>query len=171
VRSFTATLALAVIVAGCTGDPETQSPSAPGRNAMEALIAFARAPSDSTWAALPLADRVELGLGDTLRARRSARALREPGAWKLNVDLFRARAGTASALELIASEQGRLRVTEGLHPHCASGPIPPPEGFADLKRVVVQPRSTNGCLDWWTVDAFVNGAGTIEAITLDLWEP
>jgi hypothetical protein len=158
---------LAVVLAGCAGDREEESPL----DAMEALIAFARTPSDDTSAAVPFADSVGLGLGPTLRARRSRDQLREPAAWKLDVDLFRARAGSASALELIASENRELRVTEGPHPHCASAPVPPPPQVSELERVAVQPRELISCLDWWTVDAFVNADGEIEAVTLDLWEP
>ena len=185
-RRCAAYVVLAVILAGCGGTESTEPPTTQpavttqavttqadtNRMAMDALIAFARAPSDATWAAVPLADSVGLGLGDTLRARRSARELREPAAWRLNIDLFRARAGTGSALDLIASEQGRLKVTHGPHPHCAtSPPVPPPPQVSDLERVVVQPRNPDGCLDWWTVDAFVDDDGKIRAVTLDLWEP
>ena len=172
-------IVLAVVLAGCGYTQSEDAPAGPtgstnaqaNRAAMDALVAFARAPTDTTWAAIPLADTVELGLGETLHTRRSARELREPGAWLLNLDLFRARAGTSSALELIAAEQGRLRVTKGPHPHCASPPVPPPPQVSDLERVVVQPLDADGCLDWWTVDAFMNARGEIEAVTLDLWEP
>ena len=139
---------------------------------MDALIAFARAPSDTTWRDVPFAASVGLGLGPTLEATRSADELREPGAWTLAVDLFRARAGFASALELIASEDGRLQVLHGPHSHCASpAPVPAPPQVSGLRRVAVQPRDADGCLDWWTVDAFVDGKGRIRAVTLDLWEP
>ena len=114
---------------------------------------------------------VELGLGERLRGRRSRDALRNPAAWELSVDGFRARAGTASALELIASERGSLRVTEGPHPHCASEPMPPPPYVAGLTRIAVQPRDPESCLTWWTVDAFVSGDGKIRAVTFDVWEP
>ena len=139
---------------------------------MEALIAFARAPSDAMWAAVPLADSVDLGLGGIIHASRSARELRKPAAWRLDLELFRARVGTSSALELIASEQGRLRVTHGSHPHCAAAkPVAPPAQVSDLKRVGVQPRRWNSCLAWWTVDAFVDDDDKIRAVTLDLWDP
>ena len=151
--------------------PATSAPEEPGRSAMEALIAFARAPSDEAWAAVPLADEVALGLADTLSPPRSRHVLRDPNSWRLAVDAFRGRAGTASALELIASEEGALRITHGPHPHCAAPPVPPPARAAALQRVVVQPSGPDGCLDWWTVDAFVTSEGRIRAVTLDLWEP
>jgi hypothetical protein len=164
-------LALALALAGCdlgAGEPE---PARPDRSAIDALVAFARDPGDATWRALPLASEVALGLGDTVRARRSASALRDPDGWVLNVDLFRARAGTASALELIDSEDGELRVLAGPHRHCAAAPVPPPPEAAGLSRIAVQPREPDGCLDWWTVDVFLDGEGKITVVTLDLWEP
>jgi hypothetical protein len=168
VRRLLASIVVAVLAAGCTGE----DPKQPDTDlAMEKLISFARAPSDGTWAAVPLATSVDLGLGDSLRTEKSAQELRNPGAWLLNLDLFRARVGMSSALELIAAEQGALRVTNGPHPHCASPPVPPPRQVADLRRVVVQPRDPDSCLDWWTVDAFVNEDGKIEAVTFDVWEP
>lgn len=170
-RRAAAALALAVLT-GCSTGRSTEAPAAEAKpDPAEALIAFARASGDATWAALPLADSVGLGLGDTIRARRTRKELRNPRAWVLGVDLFRGRAGTASALELIADEDGPLALTRGPHPHCASGPVPAPAEVADLVRLVVQPRDADGCLDWWTVDAFVNDDGEIEAVTLDLWEP
>ena len=88
-------LGLIVGLGGCTGEGGKQPDT--NRSAMEALIAFARTPSDTTWAAVPLADSVALGLADVVHLRLSSRKLREPGAWTLSVDGVRARAGTASA--------------------------------------------------------------------------
>ncbi|MBA2384277.1 MAG: hypothetical protein H0V68_06395 [Actinobacteria bacterium] len=138
---------------------------------MEALIAFARTQRDAAWADVPLAATVDLGLADTFYVRREARELREPGAWAVAVEPFRGRAGTYSALDLIAQEDGPLQVTHGPHPHCASPPVPAPAQMSPHRRVAVQPSDADGCLDWWTVDAFVDRRGKIRAVTLDLWEP
>lgn len=160
-------LALAALVlAGC-GDDELA-----GEEAMEALIAFAHEPSEETWSDVPLAPHVDLGRGKEVRARRSAEALRDPDAWTLSLEyLYRARAGTTSALELIAGWDGALRVGFGAHENCVSPPVPPPPQAAGLERVYVQPRAIESCLQWWTVDAFLDGDGRIRAVTLDLWEP
>jgi len=160
---------LGVLLAGCMAEERERAD--PSRRAMDALIAFARAPSDATWAAVPLAESVDLGLADVFYLRLSARQLRNPRAWTLSVDGFRGRAGSASAVALIAAEDGRLRVTRGPHRHCAAPPEPEPPQVTPLERVVVQPRDADGCLDWWTVDAFVDDEGKIRAVTLDLWEP
>ena len=161
-------MVLVAALAGCVSDEE---PNRPEQVAIDALVAFARAPSDETWDELPLGSSVALGLGDDVRARRSSRALREPSAWELSVDRFRGRAGSASALALIASEDGKLRTIRGPHRHCAAASVPPPAEVAELTRIAVQPQDPDGCLDWWTVDAFVDEDGAIRAVTLDLWEP
>ena len=164
-RAALALVFVASVAAGCGGGGQETEP------ALEALIAFARDPSEANWDRLPLAASVGLGLGGTVHARRSAVELRRPDAWTLSVDGFRGRAGTASALELIAAEDGPLRTTSGPHPHCASPPVSAPPFLAEFRRVAVQPADADGCLDWWTVDAFVDATGRIRAVTLDLWEP
>lgn len=49
----------------------------------------------------------------------------------------------------------------------------PPQPLADLRRVSVQPAdgSIESCPQWFTVDLYVDGSGTVQAITLDLYEP
>jgi hypothetical protein len=166
---FLAAVQAAVLLVACSGDEKGRDLSR-ARSVTGSLIDFARSPSDGTWESLPLADVVHLGLADRLLVKRSAEELREPDRWKLPASLFRGRSATYSALELIANEE-EFRESEGPHGHCASAPIASPEPVARLRRVSVQPAAPDGCLDWWTVDAFVNDDGEIEAITLDLWEP
>jgi hypothetical protein len=157
------------------GDTEagTSPPEASERDAaaLRALVDFARSPSDSTWSALPLADRVELGLGSELARHASPGQLRDPRAWTLDAQLFRGAAGPFSALDLLARGSGRLEYAVGPHPHCASPPRPPPAAVAALRRLSAQPRDRSSCLQWWTVDVFVTASGAIRAVTLDVWEP
>jgi hypothetical protein len=179
-RTLVVSAALALLVAGCTLSrtwEKGQARSEPVRSEhdvapVRALVAFARAPSDATWSAVPLADEVSLGLGDKLLERRSAEDLRDPNAWKLNPrGFFRAYVGPFSALDLLAEPDRPLRVTLGRHDHCASPPMPAPRKVAALERISVQPRRWRSCLEWFTVDAFVTRKGEIRAVTLDLWEP
>jgi hypothetical protein len=154
--------------------PESRRPSKADRATLRALVRFARSPTEANWSAVPLADRVELGLADRLVAQRSARELLDPRAWRLEAEPhFRAYVGPFSALELIAGHAGPLVYSVGPHPHCASPPVPPPRRIASLRRLSVRPadRSIDSCLQWFTVDAFVTRAGRIRAITLDLYEP
>jgi hypothetical protein len=46
-----------------------------------------------------------------------------------------------------------------------------PEGLESLRQQSVQPAKTDSCLEWFSVDLFVNEDGEIAAVTLDLYEP
>jgi hypothetical protein len=161
-----ALVAAAVVVAfpGC--EPETD-----GDGVLNGLVAFAREPSDETWASVPFADRVQLGLGDRLLKTRSAQALRDPAAWMLDVKLFRAGVGPFSSLEVLARNEGSLEYREGSYRRCASPSRPPPRPVSGLRRLSIQPREWVSCLQWFAVDVFVDESGDIRAVTLDLWEP
>lgn len=150
----------------------TPSPRDPNEQLVYRVIEFARSPSHKAFAAIPLAkDGVWLGLGPRLVAKRSVEELSKPRGWVLDVDYhFRAYVGPFSALDFLA-ERREVRVSAGPHPHCASPPVRPPRKFAGLDRLSVQPREWGSCLQWFTVDFFVSADGTIQAVTLDLWEP
>lgn len=193
-----ATLALVFIVAGCVSErsgpttppgptstdatrpsgaatpPTTagplETPTAAEQGLARALAEFARAPGAGTLGAVPLADRVRLGLSDRLITERASVDLVRRDAWVLSADSFRGQVGPFSALELLARNVPTT-ISVGPHTHCASPPMPPPAELAQLRRVSVQPKDIDTCLRWWTVDLFVSPAGRIEAITLDLWDP
>lgn len=122
--------------------------------------------------ALRLADTVLLGLGDHTLVERTAAELVDRKAWQLDAEDFRARVGPFSALDLLArSSSGRVLV--GRHNHCASPPTPVPDELRDAHQFSAQPLETeiDSCLQWWTVDVFVDDDGRVIGITLDLWEP
>lgn len=139
---------------------------------VDAFIEFAARPSDDTFAALPLAHQVALGLGPNIVEVVAATALRDANTWEIDLEYFRAAVGPFSAFERF-TRAGDYEVTVGTHDHCASPPMPPPDGFGDLTRVSVQPApdSIDSCLMWSSVDFFVDPDGTVAAITLDFWEP
>jgi hypothetical protein len=139
---------------------------------VRSFLRFAEEPSVSTAESLPFADSVRLGLASELHQDRSRSQLADPAAWVIDEEYFRAYTGPFSALDVAARAQNPI-VSVGEHPHCASPPVPPPDDVADLMRVSVQPdiEQIDSCLQWWTVDFFINQAGQIEAVTLDLWEP
>lgn len=137
---------------------------------LDALVAFAREPSDATWASVPFADRVQLGLGDRLVKPLPARALRDPAAWTLEVDGFRAGVGPFSPLEVLADERP-LEYGEASYRRCVSPPGRPPRAVSRLRRLNIQPRDVASCLQWFAVDVYVDERGEIRAVTLDLWEP
>jgi hypothetical protein len=132
------------------------------------LSAFARGQGD--LASVPFADEVQLGLAEILLVTRTPSELTDPASWVLDLEPFRARTGPFSALELFAEERPHV-VVIGPHNHCASPPVPAPEGYDEYRRVSVHPADATSCLEWFTVDLFLTDDGTIAAITLDLYEP
>ena len=88
----------------------------------------------------------------------------------LELEAFRARTGPFSALEPLIDERPHV-IVAGPHNHCASPPVPAPEGYEAHRRVSVQPADATSCLEWFSVDLFLEADGTIDAITLDLYEP
>lgn len=154
-----------VFVVEGTGAPE---PTGPDIAVVDMLVAFARAEGD--LASVSFAEEVQLGLGDMLVVSRTPAELADQGAWSLDLEPFRARTGPFSALEVLAEERPRVIIV-GPHNHCASPPVPAPAGYEALRRVSVHPADATSCLEWFTVDLFMDDHGAIEAITLDLFEP
>lgn len=116
---------------------------------------------------------VGLGLGPNVLRTVDPADLTDPHAWELDVEQFRAATGPFSVLDGLArlAPVDDLLVQVGSHNHCASPPEAAPAGLEGLRRVSVQPSSTESCLMWWTIDVFVTEAGHIRAITYDFWEP
>jgi hypothetical protein len=144
------------------------------------IVAMARHGDLAELAEMHLADGgVWLGLGESLMVRRSRDELADRGAWRLDGDGFRGRAGPFSALELIAGtevfpdgpEIGLMNLSVGPHPRCASPPAKPPDGLDDPRQLSLQPIEMRSCLDWWSVDLFIGPDGELVAVTLDLFEP
>lgn len=140
------------------------------RELTEALVELAWEPSSSTVERVPFAAQVELGLADELHREVERGALAEPDGWAIEAEVFRAYTGPFSALDLLAQDRPTQTLV-GEHPHCASPPVPPPPGFEDHRRVSIQPVDGSSCLEWWTVDLFIGDDGTVEAVTMDLYEP
>ena len=83
--------------------------------------------------------------------------------------MFKARTGPISSLDLLRDRE--VTATTGDHSGCAGIPSPPPAEVATLDRISLQPTTTGSCLDWFAVDLFLDEAGHIVAITVDLYEP
>lgn len=158
------TAVVAVGLPGCEAETE-------GDDVRDRLLAFAREPSDETWESLLFADRVRLGLGERLLETRTAQELRDPAAWKLDVDLFRGGVGPFSALDVLAAHKGPLEYREGSYRRCASPSRSPRPPVSRLRRLSIQPREPASCLQWFAVDVFIDESGDIRAVTLDHWEP
>ncbi len=153
-------------------DSATLGDRSPQEQLADTFVRFAARPSDATFADLPLADTVALGLGSEIVKEVRRAVLRSPGAWSLDVADFRAYVGPFSALDMLVHADP-YQVTVGEHDHCAAPPVPVPDGFEDHVQISLQPRdgTYDSCLMWSTVDFFVNEAGEVDAITMDMWEP
>ena len=117
---------------------------------------------------ITFAPEVGLGLADRIVRSVPATELADRTAWEIDDDGFRARTGPFSALELAT---GEVTITVGSNAHCASPPVAAPTRFADHRRLSIQPTNATSCLEWSTVDLFIDADGNIAAVTLDLFEP
>jgi hypothetical protein len=135
---------------------------------MQALVDFSRAAG--AFDSVPLAPEVSLGLGIDIVETIPRADLANPSRWVLGADGFRARAGTVSLIDLLASEDIRRTVT-GEHPRCAAEPTGTPGGLDGYLRISTQPLDAVSCIDWYSIDLFVDADGQIVAVTLDLYEP
>lgn len=126
--------------------------------------------TEVTMSQLPFTDHVALGLGsDLLRTVHSA-TLENPREWNLEQAEFRGYEGPFSAYESLA-RPGAVIFTIGEHKRCVSPPEAAPEGYGAYKRISIQPALITSCLQWFSVDLFVNDVGLIEAVTFDVDEP
>lgn len=152
--------------------PADDTAAADAESLVDSFVDFSKNPTDDNFNALPLAKSVDLGLGPSIVKTMEFDRLRQPDAWKLDVELFRAYVGPFSALDLLAGLED-YEVTVGDHPHCVSPPVPPPDGHESHERISVQPQlgPQDSCLMWATVDLFLEPSGDVAAITLDMYEP
>ncbi len=126
---------------------------------------------DGTFDELLLADEVSLALGSHVAARRSRDALAERRAWTVSDMYFRQYEGP---FDILSRAGGPVKVGFGVHDRCASPlPTPAPPELVQFQRVWLQPAegSIDSCLQWSSVDLFVDDAGRIRGASLDLWEP
>jgi len=134
---------------------------------------FARDPNAETASEVGFAPRVSIGLGSDIIATLTESELVERARWLVEQDGgFRGYSGPFDLLKDAASRT-EVTVTVGDHPHCASPPAPPPAEVRALRRVSFQPVLDDdaSCLEWWTIDVFVDDESGVQAVTLDLWEP
>ena len=149
--------------------PESE-PTDRERALVDAFVRFARSGDAADLDPAAFADDVALGLGPELVLARSPEELADPANWLLDRAVFRAYVGPFSALEQLRRDVDFV-VTVGPHAHCAAPPIPPPRGLEDHRRLSIQPAAARSCLQWFTVDLFVDADGKLEAITVDFYEP
>lgn len=147
-----------------------ETPSAEDQRLVAALVAFARTPDATRFAALPLDAQVGLALDDQIPLPRAASALARADGWVLDVNEFQGHVGPFSALGLLARDVATT-ISIGPHPRCASPASFTPAALADMRHISVQPKDIDTCLNWWAVDIYVSPAGRITTVALDLWNP
>jgi hypothetical protein len=156
--------------------------SAADRRLVDLLATFAGDLSDEAVERLPFADEVGLGLASkvvtTIPANHVTPAkadLSDPVAWNLDplVETFRGRDQGFDVLPYLRSDPDTWVLSVGPHPSCAAPVVPPSDELADFRQLSIQPRpgTFSSWLDWWSVDLFLDEAGHVHAVTLDLYEP
>jgi heat shock protein HslJ len=119
---------------------------------------------------LQLADRILIGLGNQLIEERTPAQLSDPAGWMLAPEYFRGYTGPFSAVETLR-ESDVVDVLVGPHDHCASPPRPISEQIDFATHLSLQPTGIDSCLQWFTVDLFLDTADNVIAIILDASEP
>lgn len=145
-------------------------PTEAERALFDALVRFARSGDAADLHPVTFADEVALGLGLEPVVTRTPAELADPEKWLLDRRVFRDFVGPFSALEQLRRDV-EVAMTVGPHPHCAAPPMPPPAGLDDHRRLSIQPVAPSSCLQWWTVDLFLDADGRVEAITVDFFGP
>ncbi len=151
------------------GDPaESVVPTAADTTLVEGFMSFVENPSADTVAAVPFGDEVVLGLSDVVAASFVRDELADPATWVIDESEYDGYAGPFSILDVAMRP---IEITIGSHARCVGPPVPAPAGFEAYRRVSIQPATATSCIEWWTVDFFVDDAGLVKAVTLDLFGP
>lgn len=195
-RSVFALLTAGVVLAACSNasspDPTSSSTSTStttsstsstssttsttigGENRFEAardtLLALASSQGDEIPVGeLPLAATVRLGLHNELEIERTPEQLADVESWIVPRSEYAGFSGPFNILDPI--RRGRtLNITEGPQPHCAGPPLDPPLGLEDAMLVSGQPKESDSCIDWFSVNLWMQN-GEVTAITLELFGP
>lgn len=128
-------------------------------------------PSSPNVAALGLsADGVLVSLGNAVVRELEPADLADPANWAFELEGFRGRTGTFSALEALA-RVGETEIVVGTHNHCASPPTAIPAELLTARRISIQPTGIDSCIDWWTVGLYLNKGDQVVGLVFDTWEP
>ncbi len=135
---------------------------------LEDLVAFAVGDGDAA-SRIPWASEVVLAFGPILADVRPAQDLSDPAVWTVDVGPFRGGDGAVSLLPTATIEWAAP--VEGPHRHCASPPVPAPPALAGLRRISIQAAGIDSCLQWRTLDLFLDADGQVAGVSCDVWEP
>jgi hypothetical protein len=132
-----------------------------------ALTDGLRAEARGVDVGLPFADDVTISLGIDHEDSLSDPADGE--GWIIDVPEWNGYAGPFDVLGPLRDEAGITATSVGPQPHCAGPPLDLPWD-AD-RQLTIQPAGISSCLEWYAISLFLNDAGEIERVMLDLWEP
>jgi hypothetical protein len=148
------------------GGPAAEAPPPEANEVAASLTAFARG-GDPTG----LASQVLLGVGDEIVADRSAGELGERSAWDVEPvgGTFAERSGPFNALDLLASTSW-YRVSDGPVPSCPAGPRSWPS-LEGMSQVNIEPVGIDSCIEWFAVSVFLDDAGDVAGVVVDIGSP
>lgn len=159
-----ALLALVVLAGTPATSPQVGVASEHDHDLAALLYAFSRDPQAATP---PWAPRVTvLGVGGRARTTLARGQVVDVDRWR-----FAEPYDYLSVLDALADSDGRYRVDLGPHPHCAGPARPAPRVFDGRRQISITPRGPlDSCLDWWSIDLFVDDVGQIEGVSYTQWE-
>lgn len=173
------TVAVAATTPPTPREPRTSSPpaTAPDLAVARAFVAFAAEPRAGSATGVPWAPQVWFGLGENLFRSLARRDAVEASSWALDLDAY-GRTGPIDVLQVLrahlrAHGTEGLQVSVGTHPRCAAAAAAVPRALRHSRRIAIRPTpaSAGSCLNWFAVDLYVDDAGQVQGVTLDLWEP
>jgi len=162
-----------LVVAAGANEGDAAAVTGRDRAVAEAFYKFAQSPSGGG----PMDTPVQVGLGDSIRKQIPNGAgpgeTQDPHAWVLRMRYYAARTGPVSPLELLRQSKGDYVLSVGPHPPCLGLEVTPPEELRGSRQISIQPNPADidTCLDWWSVDLFVNDVGQVVGVTVTLSEP
>lgn len=151
--------------------PTADTPLLPQESALlNSVRAFALGDPDARVPFSP--DGVDVWLGQGLATRIDSDALDDPASWTVPLDGAFGRDGDVSALDLLAGASTLQAVNQD-HASCAGAIASRPPGLESDTRLawvsVLEPGQS--CLDWFSVDLYLDDRGVVTAVQVYLWEP
>lgn len=145
-------------------------PAVPGQATATAFRTFARAGTGLP----PVADQVDLYLGNAFTGFATRARASDPKAWRTCTETgeYAGRACPLSPLDVLA-EHRAVTYVEKPDSTCLQtyGPVPPDLRKLDRVAIVPAPGSVDSCIDDFAVQVFTNSDGDLAAVSLLMGEP
>jgi hypothetical protein len=142
----------------------------PGPRAYAYLFSrFAHRPSVRN---APFDTPVSLGLGGRYVRTLDGDDRVDPQKWRLSLRGYAEASGTISALRLLLDNARDAHVSNRPPPPCAVHTDPGLRLTGGGRLVRIQPRlRATSCIEWWSVDLFVNDVGQVVGVNVNLGAP